>query len=135
MAWDLAIDYNTGDLKVAPNEDFQARTGPATIDQRIRVRLRIEQGEWALDPSGGQLGSRLSEVLRLPNWRAMTELELVVKEALASMDDIDVQNVIVTKTDERTIGMQIEYIPLFDDDDVALEQADVVTSSFVIPTE
>lgn len=93
MAIDLAIDYNTGDLRIAPNKDFERRVGEATVEQRIHVRLRIYQGEWALDPTGGSLGSRLHEVTRLPNWRAVQEASLVIREALEPMDDIRVQDV------------------------------------------
>ena len=111
MAFDLAIDYNTGDFKVAPNKDLERRIGESTVEQRIRVRLRIFQGEWALDPTGGQLGSRLHDMSRLPNWRAQQETGLVIQEALEPMDDIKVQDVKVTVNakDQRVLDVVIAY--------------------------
>lgn len=112
MATDLAIDYNTGDLKVSPRGSFDVRTGPATIEQRIRVRLRVGQGMWVLDPTNGTLGSRIAEVFRLPSYRAAGELELVIREALEPMDDITVQDVDVhidPKT-AKTISATIYYV-------------------------
>lgn len=111
MPLDLALDYNTGDLKIAPNKDIERRVGEATIEQRIRVRLRIFQGEWALDPTGGQLGSRLHDVSRLPSWRAAQEAGLVIREALEPMDDIRVQDVQVSVDDKnvRILDVTILY--------------------------
>lgn len=111
MSLDLAIDFNTGDLLIAPNKDIERRIGEATIEQRIRVRLRIYQGEWELDPTGGQLGSRLHDVARLPAWRAAQEAGLVIREALEPMDDIRVQDVQVNVDDknERILDVAISY--------------------------
>lgn len=94
MALDLALNAN-GDLKVAPNKDIEVVTGRQTVDQRIRVRLRVYGGEWLLDPSHGRLGSRLRETLRLPIWRTREEIPFVVKEALEPMTDISVRDVLV----------------------------------------
>lgn len=111
MATDLAQDSNSGDLLFAPNLDLERRVGQSTIDQRIRIRLRIHQGEWDIDPTGGQLGSTLSETVRLPIDRALQEIPLVVKEALLPMEDILVQQVIATpnEDDPRAIDMTILY--------------------------
>lgn len=111
MPLDLAIDYNTGDLVIAPNKDLDVRTGMATIEQRIRVRLRMRQGEWLLDTSGGTLGSTLHDATRQPTWRAVQEIPLIVKEALAPMGDISVRDVAVDVDvdDPRMVHLTIAY--------------------------
>lgn len=134
MAWDLAIDYNTGDLKVGPSNDFQARVGPDTIAQRIRVRLRIPEGDWSLDPSDGELGSRMDDVLRMPTWRALTELELVVREALAPMDDIEVHNIVVVQKTANSVGLQIEYRLLFAEDETPISEGEILSTEIALTT-
>jgi phage gp46-like protein len=111
MAVDLAIDYNTGDLIVAPHASLDIRTGARTIEQRIRVRLRVWAGEWDLDPS---LGSRLHDVIRMPNFRAVTEAQLAIREALLPMNDIRVDRVVVniSPKDSHVLEVQIAYTPI-----------------------
>lgn len=111
MARDLAIDYNTGDLIIAPTKDLDLRTGQGTIEQRIRVRLKVWHGEWDIIPT---LGSRLYDVIRMPNWRAVNEVELAVREALEPMGDITVQDVAVSldEDDPRVVLLAITYASL-----------------------
>ena len=111
MAVDLAIDFNTGDLLVSPNNGVEIRTGQATVDQRMRVRLKVYAGRWELDPSGTGLGSRLHDAKRYPVWRAVTEIGLMVREALEPMEDISVQDVIVTENpeDAKTVDFTVIY--------------------------
>ena len=111
MPTDLAIDYNTGDLKIAPSNDIGVRTGTEVLEQRIRVRLRAHAGEWHLDPTDGQLGSHLMDTTRLPTWRALTDVERVVREALAPMTDIHVRgvNASIDPKDERKITIDLAY--------------------------
>jgi hypothetical protein len=113
----LAIDFNTGDLLLAPNKDFDVRTGTQVTEQRIRVRLKVRQGEWVLDPSDGQLGSRLLEIMRLPRWRAEAEAELAIREALEPMEDIQLSEVIVSLSEEnsRALNVTISYLPVEED--------------------
>lgn len=116
MPLDLAINFITGDLVIAPNKDLEVRSGQQTVEQRIRVRLRIFQGEWTLDPTGGSLGSVLHDAMRLPQWRAIEEIPLIVKEALEPMSDIEVRSVDVVfdPDDSRTLDMTISYAILGD---------------------
>jgi hypothetical protein len=111
MAFDLAFDFNVGDLLVSASKDIEIRTGIQVVEQRIRARLHMYQGEWPLDPTGGRLGSVLHDVTRLPNWRAVQEIPLVVKEALAPMDDIDVRDVqaAVNPLDTKIVEFAITY--------------------------
>lgn len=116
MPFDLALDFNTGDLMVAPNKDLEVRTGLATIEQRIRVRLRIWQGQWPLDYTGGTLGSTLHDVTRMPVWRATSEIPLIVKEALEPMSDISVTDVVAVPDDKQvnSVNVTITYAILDD---------------------
>lgn len=130
MALDLAIDSN-GDLVFAPNRDLDVRTGQATVDQRIRVRLMIYGGEWMLDPTGGQLGSRLHDALRLPLWQAREQIGLIVREALEPMDDIRVRDVDVTDNpdDSRALDILILYAML---DDQGITTDTALSTTFTI---
>lgn len=130
MALDLALDKR-GDLRIAPNSDLEVVTGQATVDQRIRVRLLIEAGEWELDPTNGTLGSRLRDALRLPVWRAQQEIPLMVREALEPMDDISIHDVIaeVDTLDPNGINLTITYSMIENDGTAA---ADNLTTTLTI---
>jgi hypothetical protein len=124
MAVDLAFNFKVGDLAVAPNKDLDRKTGADLVEQRIRVRLKIVQGSWLLDPTGGSLGSRLVDALRLPMFRAETEIPLIVQEALEPMDDISVTNVVATpnKDDSSSVDLTIYYSILDDSGQTTEEQ-------------
>lgn len=131
MPVDLAFDFKVGDLAVAPNKDLDRKTGADLVEQRIRVRLKIIQGSWLLDPTGGSLGSRLVDALRLPMFRATTEIPLMVQEALEPMDDISVTNVVVTpdEDDSSSVSLAIYYTIL---DDSGLTTSEELTTSLTI---
>lgn len=108
--YDIAVDHKTGDWVFAANADFQGVSGDQVVEQRILTRLRIIRG-WELDPTNGALGSSLRNDLRLQRGRARRELPLAVREALTPMDDVRVQEVVVTD-DEDDLGalrLRIEY--------------------------
>lgn len=110
MSVDLALDNITGDLLASPSNDVAIYRGDAVVAQRIRTRLLIPVGSWQLDETGS-LGSRLHDLLREPISRVLTELPLVVKEALEPMTDINVQDV-TTSYDEsqpKRVGFTIVY--------------------------
>jgi hypothetical protein len=111
MSTDLAIDYNTGDLMIAPSNDVGIRTGTETLEQEIRIRLRVHAGEWPLDPWGGLLGSHLEDAARMPTWRALTDVERIVREALAPMENLHVRSVDsrIDPKDERKILIDLTY--------------------------
>lgn len=96
MPVDLAIDLNSGDLLIAPNNDAEIRSGQDLVNQRIRVRLKIWRGQWTLDPTNGTLGSGLRDALRLPMNMALQAIPLLVREALTPMEDILVTDVEAT---------------------------------------
>lgn len=122
MALDLAVDPNMGDLLIAPNRDFEVRTGQATVDQRIRTRIRIQAGSWDIDPTGGELGSQLHGAMRLSIERALAEVPLMIREALSSMHDIDVRDVIceLNANSPKAIDITILYAIVEDGDETEL---------------
>ena len=132
MTFDLAMDFRTGDILTGPNNDLAARSGPDVIKQRIHIRLKIPRGGWDLDPSGGFLGSRLYESLRMSRERAVTEAEALVREALEPMTDLEVKRVDVDKDsdDANRILVNIYYAPLLDSSDIAL--ADISSTQIVL---
>jgi len=133
VATDFAIDYTTGDLIVGPDGSFALRTGPGTVEQRIWIRLRAIQGEWRLDPTNGTFGSRLREVFRLPVFRSIPEAELVIREAVAPMDDITVQDVTVAidPDDNTAIKATITYVINDEDGGGELETLDLAFAAVI----
>lgn len=125
MSHDLAIDYNTGDLLVSPSMDVDVRTGTGTVEQRIRVRLRVWYGEWDIDPT---LGSRIHDVMRMPEFRAIGETELAIREALEPMDDVSIQLVQVAQDtdDPAKLNVVITY--------AVREPSNDVSEPFVLTT-
>lgn len=121
MAFDLALDYATGDLKLGPNGDFDVRTGPQVTRQRIYTRLKVMRDAWHLDPSGGLLGSHLHEFQRMSTERGAQQVELFVREALEPMEDISVENVEVTIPDPRTISLTISYFNVEEGEEATIE--------------
>jgi hypothetical protein len=128
MPIDLKFDFAKGDLAIAPNKDIDRAIGSGLVEQRIKVRLMIVQGEWVDDPTGGQIGSRLRDALRMPLFRAEAEIPLLVNEALDPMTDILVSNVIVTPnaTDNSALDITIIYSTV--DDTGASTQEDLSTT-------
>jgi hypothetical protein len=108
MATDLALDPATGDLLAAPNKDLALCQGQATVEQRIRVRLRVIAGSWDADPT---LGSALREAMRMSTPHAVQVIPLMVKEALSPMDDIVVRDVQcnVNAKDGSAVDFIVEY--------------------------
>jgi hypothetical protein len=49
---DIKLDVNTGDL-VFENGDLVLATGADAIAQHLKIRLRMFEGEWFLDPRQG----------------------------------------------------------------------------------
>jgi phage baseplate assembly protein W len=109
MARDLAIDYRTGDLLMSPTGDVDQRTGVGTIDQRIRVQLRVIEGHWWINPG---LGSRIHELLVMPMPFALGEAELAIREALLKIPDIRVERVDVGQSEDSssTLTVGIYYV-------------------------
>lgn len=107
--YDFALHPETGDWLFAANADIQGVSGEQVIEQRIRTRLRISQ-PWDLDPTNGTLGSSIREMARLQRGRIVRELPLAIKEALAPMTDIQIQDVAVSEYGDTAVLVEIEYL-------------------------
>lgn len=124
MAYDFALTKN-GDWIFSANGDIQGVAGELLLQQRVMTRLKIVQG-WALDPTNGLLGSRLKSGLRLPQGRALRELPLMVREALAPITDINILDVTteLVPSDSRAVLLKIVYVAVDEDrDDIIKQQA------------
>lgn len=88
MSFDLAIS-RAGDLIVTPNRDLSGISGTDLIEQRMKIRLRVEQGTWTYDETNS-LGSQLHRLLGISPARAAAIAPAYVHEALRAMDDIEV---------------------------------------------
>lgn len=133
MAWDIAINLQTGDLMWTGTNDFASRDGTDLDKQRIHVRLFIERGEFIYDPSNGALGSRLLDILHLPRARALAEADLYVREALEPMEDIAVTEVGIEElSDSRTIRLKVGFQPRFDSSELSLTLGETPQEVFFI---
>lgn len=107
---DAAIDKDTGDWLFSAIRDLQTVEGDNLVEQRVRTRLLIEQG-WELDPTDGTLGSRLTSVLHLPRDQALTQIDMMVREALLPMEDIIIQSIQYEEDedDPRVVRIKLQY--------------------------
>lgn len=107
---DAAIDKDTGDWLFSAIRDLQMVEGDNLIVQRVRTRLLVEQG-WELDPTDGTLGSRLTSVLHLPRVQALTQIDMMVREALLPMEDIIIQEIGYEEDadDPRIVRVKLQY--------------------------
>lgn len=95
--WDLAIADN-GDLIISGHQDLLGRSGTDLLEQRIRLRLMIHRGSWALD-NQKTLGSNLYRLVGMTPTDAAQAAPALVREALRSMSEIVVDDVHVAATD------------------------------------
>lgn len=114
MAFDLAIAPN-GDLILSAARDLQGATGIAIVEQRIRIRLRLNRGTWIYDPSG-RLGSNLQELFGLEPEIAAARVVPLVREALLPVTEIEVTDVTATPG-SKDITVVVYYQLVFLDDE------------------
>jgi len=132
VATDIAVDFGRRDLVVSPSRDWDIVTGQASCDQRIRIRLLMTQGEWQLDPTGGRLGSRLKDMFRLPIERALVEVPLVVREALADMADIQVVDVQCVTNEDNSRAIDITILYMMNEAGAEDIEADVLSTTVTV---
>lgn len=90
--FDLALSPN-GDLILAGNRDLAGISGADLVEQRIRLRLRLRRGTWVYDENE-TLGSQLHRMIGMAPEEAHNSVGAYVREALRTMDDINVDDVL-----------------------------------------
>lgn len=98
MSYDLALSGH-GDLVVAGNHDLAGISGIDLIEQRIRLRLRVQRGSWIYDETQS-LGSNLNSVIGMDPGRAQSAADDLVREALVRMTEIVVAGVTIIYGDK-----------------------------------
>lgn len=102
--FDLAL-ADTGDWIFSANRDIAGATGENVIRQRIITRLRTPRGTIRSSPL---MGSRLHEVHKYDERRAIREIPALVQDALAPMEDISITQVEVIPRDVKNgIPLQV----------------------------
>jgi hypothetical protein len=110
MTRDAALDSKTGDWLFSSNTDLQAVVGDQVVQQRIMTRVKMSRG-WLLDPTRGSLGSLIrTSASRLSKERALNEVPLMIKEALAPMDDIELRSVVALENPDDIHSLIIEIL-------------------------
>ena len=89
MAWDFKMDGETRDWVFSASRDYAHVDGIDLVKQRVMTRLFIERGTFIYDLTG-DLGSRAWELLKFPHWKSEEQMNIIVHEALAPMDDIEI---------------------------------------------
>lgn len=110
MAWDIAFHPGTGDWLFNARRDFTSVSGPDQIEQRIHTRIRIHLGEWIYDKKR-TLGSQLNSALRMPRNRVLGEIPLMLQQALAPMQDVDILSIEVEEPDPnlREVRVHVHF--------------------------
>jgi hypothetical protein len=92
MSWDFKMDGETRDWVFTASRDYASVDGMELVRQRVLTRLFIERGSFTYDVNG-DLGSRTWDMLKYPHWKSEEQLNVIIQEALAPMDDIEVVEV------------------------------------------
>lgn len=120
MPYDLALSEH-GDLIFSASRDLQGVSGIALVEQRIRLRLRIPRGQWQFD-ADGNLGSQLFTLTGQSMDAATSHAQIYVREALRDMNEIIVDDVLVSgSSDGRSLEIHVKYHVSEDDGSTAPE--------------
>jgi hypothetical protein len=96
--WDLAIADN-GDLIISGHRDLLGRSGSDLLEQRMKIRMLVQRGAWALDTTK-TFGSNLRRLIGMPPETAAQAAPALVREALRGMDEIVVDEVQISYTNK-----------------------------------
>jgi hypothetical protein len=108
MSWDLVISEH-GDLVFGSNRDLAGVSGNDLLEQRMRLRLKIQRGSWVYDEDEN-LGSRLNTVSTMRPDQMDTAVRAYVQEALLPMTEIVVTDVQVEIVDSHSITAHVFYV-------------------------
>jgi hypothetical protein len=108
VAYDFALDANTGDFVFGPNRDILGATGPQLDMQRISIRCKIPKGTFTYDEDG-ILGSLLYLIPRNPSPARQEEAKAYVREALEDADGITVDNVELRVEEDGALSIDVQF--------------------------
>lgn len=106
MAWDLAISEH-GDLIFGANRDLAGVSGINLIEQRMKIRLKLQRGSWVFDDTE-TLGGNLHILIGQAPDKAAQAAPALVREALRPMEEINVDDVLVDTTN-NDVTLKIFY--------------------------
>jgi hypothetical protein len=95
--WDIRYDSKVKDWVFDARRDLSESGGMQVVYQRVMTRLIIRRGSFIYDEDG-DLGSRLMDLVSTSKRDVLRDLEIMVQEALAPMDDVTVTNVRATES-------------------------------------
>lgn len=110
MSWDLALDGDSGDIMFGASGDLLGVSGVPLVNQRILVRTKIPRGSWYADDTG-TLGSDLYLISGAPSSSSLDVAKADVLEALVPMDDITVNDVDASITDDDRLLIVVSWTP------------------------
>lgn len=84
MAYDFALDLETGDWLFGGSRDLGGVTGTELDEQRINIRCKIPRGSFTYDEDG-TLGSNLYAISRNPTAQQVSEARGLITQALEPM--------------------------------------------------
>jgi hypothetical protein len=134
MPWDFFREPRTGDWQFSGNQDYSGVTGEMLIQQRVAINLKIPRGSFVYDDTKS-LGSRLYDLLHTDYERGLRDAPEMVREALESMEDIQIEEIQVVPdiVDPRQIRVRIKYHPLVPlDFTTAPEEGGIVETPFAL---
>lgn len=136
MAWDLALSsagdviFTPGDLIFSPSADILGVSGVDLIEQRMRMRMKLQRGSWTYDEDNS-FGSQLFKLVSTTPEAGAAQASAYVREALREMDEIDVDDVHVSFQGSSLV-LIVDYHVLEVDiasDEVNQQQLEVVVAS------
>ena len=108
MAYDFALDSNTGDFLFGPTHDVLGVTGPDLDKQRISIRCKIPRDTYMYDETG-TLGSYLHLIPRNPTPQKIEEAQAFVREALDDCDGISVVGIDIRIEEDGALLIDVRF--------------------------
>lgn len=117
MAFDIALDGESGDVIFGPTRDLLGATGDGLTKQRILLRCKVPRGSWVYDEDG-TLGSRLYTISASASAAQLQQAPAYVREAVEPMDDIQLTDVSAVLDDQNRIVVAVDFINVIADDEI-----------------
>lgn len=121
MAWDLQQDLTTGDLAWNTNLDLAPVVGEAILAQRIATRIKVDYGSYVFDRT---LGSRLRSILNLGVPYTPQNVQMLIYDALQTMNDIVVTGVDVVRNGTE-LDVTVSYQSVLGGINVGVAETDI----------